>query len=78
MSAHGTGGEPPSGGWPSPGLIDTPMLASMKGQVRDRMVAAIAAAAAFLASGEAGYINGVVLDVDGRPFGRHPTPVSVV
>jgi 3-oxoacyl-[acyl-carrier protein] reductase len=60
----------------APGLIETPMLASMNGPARDKLVgkvplghtgspADIAAAAAFLASHEAGYITGVVLDVDG-------------
>jgi 3-oxoacyl-[acyl-carrier protein] reductase len=60
----------------APGLIETPMLASMNGPARDKLVskvplghtgspADIAAAAAFLASREAGYITGVVLDVDG-------------
>ena len=60
----------------APGLIETPMLASMNGPARDKLIgkvplghtgspADIAAAAAFLASREAGYITGVVLDVDG-------------
>jgi 3-oxoacyl-[acyl-carrier protein] reductase len=60
----------------APGLIETPMLASMNGPARDKLVGKvpmghsgrpddIAAAAAFLCSLEAGYITGVVLDVDG-------------
>ena len=60
----------------APGLIETPMLASMNGPARDKLVAKvpvgttgdpadIAAAAAFLCSPEARYITGVVLDVDG-------------
>jgi NAD(P)-dependent dehydrogenase (short-subunit alcohol dehydrogenase family) len=60
----------------APGLIQTPMLASMNGPARDLLVSKvplrhfgdpedIAAAAAFLASPEARYITGVVLDVDG-------------
>jgi 3-oxoacyl-[acyl-carrier protein] reductase len=60
----------------APGLIETPMLASMNGPARDKLVRKvplghtgrpedIAAGAAFLASPEAGYITGVVLDVDG-------------
>ena len=60
----------------APGLIETPMLASMDGRARDKLVAKvplrhtgdpsdIAAAAAFLCSEEARYITGVVLDVDG-------------
>ncbi|WP_422933279.1 SDR family oxidoreductase [Sinomonas sp. P47F7] len=60
----------------APGLIETPMLASMNGSARDKLVKKvplahtgapedIAAAAAFLASPEARYITGVVLDVDG-------------
>jgi NAD(P)-dependent dehydrogenase (short-subunit alcohol dehydrogenase family) len=60
----------------APGLIETPMLASMNAQAREKLIAKvplrstgkpedIAAAAAFLCSAEAGYITGVVLDVDG-------------
>ena len=60
----------------APGLIETPMLASMNGPAREKLVGKvpmqrtgqpedIAAAAAFLCSTEATYITGVVLDVDG-------------
>ncbi|MBB6627573.1 SDR family oxidoreductase [Nocardioides sp. KIGAM211] len=60
----------------APGLIETPMLASMNGPAREKLVGKvpmrhtgqpedIAAAAAFLCSPEASYITGVVLDVDG-------------
>ncbi|WP_405523419.1 SDR family oxidoreductase [Streptomyces canus] len=60
----------------APGLIDTPMLASMNGPARDKLTNKIpmrhtgtpediSEAAAFLASEAAGYITGVVLDVDG-------------
>jgi 3-oxoacyl-[acyl-carrier protein] reductase len=60
----------------APGLIDTPMLASMNGPARDKLTNKvpmrrtgrpedIAEAAAFLAAEAAGYITGVVLDVDG-------------
>ena len=60
----------------APGLIETPMLASMDDRARDKLIAKvplrhtgdpadIAAAAAFLASEKARYITGIVLDVDG-------------
>jgi 3-oxoacyl-[acyl-carrier protein] reductase len=60
----------------APGLIETPMLASMDSRAREKLVAKvplrhtgdpgdIAATAAFLCSEEARYITGVVLDVDG-------------
>ncbi|MCM1013564.1 MULTISPECIES: SDR family NAD(P)-dependent oxidoreductase [unclassified Brevibacterium] len=60
----------------APGLIETPMLASMNAAARTKLVgrvplghigdpADIANAAVFLASREAGYITGVILDVDG-------------
>lgn len=60
----------------APGLIETPMLASMNDRARGKLVAKIplgttgtpsdiAAAATFLCSPEAAYITGVVLDVDG-------------
>ena len=60
----------------APGLIETPMLASMNGPARDKLVAKIpaghtgdpadiASAAAYLCSEEARYVTGVVLDVDG-------------
>ncbi len=60
----------------SPGLIDTDMIADMEDEVRERMketipvgrigsVDDIAAAVLFLASGEASYITGQTMRVDG-------------
>jgi 3-oxoacyl-[acyl-carrier protein] reductase len=60
----------------APGLIETPMLASMNAAARDKLVGKvpqrvtgqptdIAEATTFLASPAARYITGVVLDVDG-------------
>jgi 3-oxoacyl-[acyl-carrier protein] reductase len=60
----------------APGLIDTPMLASMNASARAQLAARIPArrighpaeiaeAASFLCAAPAGYITGVVLDVDG-------------
>jgi 3-oxoacyl-[acyl-carrier protein] reductase len=60
----------------APGLIDTPMLASMKPSAREKLASRIpvrhtgrpediAEAAAYLCSRQATYVTGVVLDVDG-------------
>jgi 3-oxoacyl-[acyl-carrier protein] reductase len=60
----------------APGLIDTPMLASMNDAARDLLIGKvpmkhtgepsdIAEGAAFLASEAAAYITGIVLDIDG-------------
>ncbi|GAA3860812.1 SDR family NAD(P)-dependent oxidoreductase [Leifsonia kafniensis] len=60
----------------APGLIETPMLASMNDAARDVLTrkvpmrhtgdpSDIAEGAAFLASEAAGYVTGVVLDIDG-------------
>lgn len=60
----------------APGLIETPMLASMNAAARDKLISKvpqrktgqpedIAEAAAYLCSPAGGYVSGVVLDVDG-------------
>lgn len=60
----------------APGLIETPMLASMNARAREKLIGKvpqrktgqpedIAEAAAYLCSPAAAYVSGIVLDVDG-------------
>ena len=63
----------------APGFIDTPMTAPLSQELKDKMKSMIplgrfgldrdvAAAVVFLASDEAGYITGQVLDVNGGMY----------
>lgn len=71
----------------APGLIETPILASMNGRAREKLISKvplgrtgepedIAEAATLRCSPAAGYVTGVVLDVDGGIGMSRPLSVT--